>query len=156
MKATRRTWTRDKVSNSFVFCVSHKMFTNSILQNKSISSLRGFEPAKSSKMSFLKSIHLPHQRTRTGESQKLTCWSQRRKPRQQNRGQFYSISTFRQIEICKMIKCVINNQWCYYLLVIFSTNSNSFSLMSSLILKTDRNKFSSQLSAFASEPIHFK
>ena len=54
---------------SFVFCVSHKMFTNSILQNKSISSPRGFEPAKSSKMSFPKSIHFPHQRTRIRESQ---------------------------------------------------------------------------------------
>ena len=51
------------------FYVSHKMFTNSILQNKSISSPRGFEPAKSRKMCFLKSIHLPHQRTRTSESQ---------------------------------------------------------------------------------------
>ena len=64
------------------FCVSHKMFTNSILQNKSISSPRGFEPAKSRNKYFSKSIHLTHQRIRTGESQKLTCWSQRKKPRQ--------------------------------------------------------------------------
>ena len=56
-----------------LFCVSHKMFTNSVLQNKSISSPRGFEPAKSRKMCFLKLIHRTCQRTRTRESPKMTC-----------------------------------------------------------------------------------
>ncbi|MDD7123237.1 MAG: hypothetical protein PUH81_11220, partial [Clostridiales bacterium] len=41
---------------------------------------------------------------------KIDLLKPKKKATAKHRGKFYSISTPRQIGICKMIKCVINNQ----------------------------------------------
>ena len=60
--------------------------------------LQGDSNPKIRKMCFSKSIHLPHQRTWTSESQKSTCWSQR-KATATKPWQVLLISTPRQIGI---------------------------------------------------------
>ena len=54
-----------------VFCVRHKMFTNSALQKHSIPSVGGSEPTKQLKTTFSKSLHRLRKRIRTTENQIL-------------------------------------------------------------------------------------
>ena len=54
-----------------VFCVRHKMFTNSALQKHSIPSVGGSEPTKQLKTTFSKSLHRLGKRIRTTENQIL-------------------------------------------------------------------------------------